>query len=135
MTTEFLNSINLSGLPPHLLTIKVGCVMMLLRNLNPKRGLCNGTRILITSVTRRVLRTRILTGSFQQQECIIPRVTIEQSVSVQVWSTPVPCSTRVRDDDKQKSRTDLQTNRIIATRLSLCTRPTLCGIFEMWIPT
>ena len=37
VTAEFLNSISLSGLPPHLLTIKVGCVMMLLRNLNPKR--------------------------------------------------------------------------------------------------
>ena len=48
VTTEFLNSINLSGLPPHLLTVKVGAVMMLLRNLSPKRGLCNGTRILIT---------------------------------------------------------------------------------------
>ena len=37
VTTEFLNSINLSGMPPHLLIVKVGTVMMLLRNLNPKR--------------------------------------------------------------------------------------------------
>ena len=43
VTTEFLNGINLSGLPPHQLTVKVGCVMMLLRNLNPKQGLCNYT--------------------------------------------------------------------------------------------
>ena len=28
VTTEFLNTINLSGLPPHLLTVKVGVVMM-----------------------------------------------------------------------------------------------------------
>ena len=76
VTTEFLNSINLSGLPPHLLTVKVGCVMMLLRNLNPKIGLCNGTRILIISMTRRILRGVILTGSHQKRVCIIPRVTL-----------------------------------------------------------
>ena len=54
VTTEFLNDINLSGLPPHKLTIKVGSIMMLLRNLNPKKGLCNGTRLLITSMTKRL---------------------------------------------------------------------------------
>ena len=42
VTTEFLNSINLSGLPPHVLTVKVGVVMMLLRNLNPKKGYVMG---------------------------------------------------------------------------------------------
>ena len=76
VTTEFLNNINLSGLPPHLLTVKVGCVMMLLRNLNPKIGLCNGIRILIISMTRRTLRGVILTGSHQKRVCIIPRVTL-----------------------------------------------------------
>ena len=55
VTTEFLNKITLSGLPPHLLTVKVGCVMMLLRNLNPKHGLCNGTRIIIVSMTQRLM--------------------------------------------------------------------------------
>ena len=34
VTTELLNSINLSGVTPHVLTIKVGVVVMLLRNLN-----------------------------------------------------------------------------------------------------
>ena len=65
VTTEFLNSINLSGLPPHQLTVKVGCVMMLLRNLNPKKGLCNGTRLLITSMTQRSIRGIVLTGNHQ----------------------------------------------------------------------
>ena len=79
VTTEFLNNINLSGLPPFKLTVKVGCVMMLLRNLNPKKGLCNGTRILITSMTKRLLRGMILTGSHQNTLCIIPRVTLYPS--------------------------------------------------------
>ena len=79
VTTEFLNRINLSGLPPHLLTVKVGCVMMLLRNLNPKQGLCNGTRLLITSMTKHMIRGIVLTGSQQGTKCIIPRVTLYPS--------------------------------------------------------
>ena len=79
VTTEFLNGISLSGLPPHQLTVKVGCVMMLLRNLNPKKGLCNGTRILITSMTQRTIRAIVLTGSHQNQRCVIPRVTLYPS--------------------------------------------------------
>ena len=53
--------------------------MMLLRNLNPKKGLCNGTRILITSMTRRLIRGIVLTGSHQNTLCIIPRVTLYPS--------------------------------------------------------
>ena len=76
VTTEFLKSINLSGLPPHQLTVKVGCVMKLLRNLNPKNGLCNGTRLLCTSMTQRMIRAIVLTGNHQNKRCIIPRVTL-----------------------------------------------------------
>ena len=52
VTTEFLNKISLSGLPPHLLTVKTGCIVMLLRNLNPKHG---GTRLIVTSMTQRLM--------------------------------------------------------------------------------
>lgn len=43
--TEFLNSLEVSGLPPHELHLKVGCIVMLLRNLNATQGLLNGTRL------------------------------------------------------------------------------------------
>lgn len=46
-TTEFLNSLQLSGLPPHELRLKNGTIVMLIRNLNSKKGLCNGTRLVI----------------------------------------------------------------------------------------
>ncbi|KAL0859003.1 hypothetical protein ABMA27_010858 [Loxostege sticticalis] len=47
--TEFLNSLNPSGLPPHKMELKVGCPVILLRNLNPTK-LCNGTRLLVKSL-------------------------------------------------------------------------------------
>ncbi|GJS23421.1 ATP-dependent DNA helicase PIF1-like protein [Tanacetum coccineum] len=43
---EFLNSLNVSGLPPRVLRLKIGCPIILLRNLDPSVGLCNGTRLI-----------------------------------------------------------------------------------------
>uniref|UniRef100_A0A0L8G0B8 DNA helicase Pif1-like 2B domain-containing protein n=1 Tax=Octopus bimaculoides TaxID=37653 RepID=A0A0L8G0B8_OCTBM len=42
-STNFLNSQDSSGLPPHKLSLKLGCPTIFLRNLNPPR-LCDGTR-------------------------------------------------------------------------------------------
>ena len=42
VTTEFINSMTPSGMPLHKLDLKVCATVMLLRNVNPKKGLCNG---------------------------------------------------------------------------------------------
>lgn len=41
-STEYLNSINASGIPLSELTLKIGCPIMILCNLDPANGLCNG---------------------------------------------------------------------------------------------
>ena len=48
--------------------------MILLRNLYPKEGLCNGTRMVATSIGRRCIEARILGGSFNGQLRLIPRI-------------------------------------------------------------
>jgi len=48
---EYLNSINVSGLPLSKLALKVGCTVMVLRNLNPQQGVCNGSRGVVTWMT------------------------------------------------------------------------------------
>ncbi|XP_026419750.1 ATP-dependent DNA helicase pfh1-like [Papaver somniferum] len=45
-TKYFLNTIVPGGLPPHKLILKIGSPIILSRNLDPKCGLCNGTRLL-----------------------------------------------------------------------------------------
>ena len=41
---EFLNSLLPNAVPPHKLFLKKYCPIILLRNLDPSNGLCNGTR-------------------------------------------------------------------------------------------
>ena len=48
---EYLNSIKDSGLPLANLQLKIGAPIMLLRNLDQSRGLCNGTCGILTKVT------------------------------------------------------------------------------------
>jgi len=52
---EFLQQLNASGLPPALLCLKVGSPVILLRNLDPGEGLCNGTRMVVFNMRRQVL--------------------------------------------------------------------------------
>ncbi|EOA12327.1 hypothetical protein CARUB_v10007922mg [Capsella rubella] len=71
---EFLNSINVSGLPKHELTLKKEAPIMLLRNIDPKGGLCNGTRLIVTQMADHVIEARIVTGNSVNEKVLIPRM-------------------------------------------------------------
>jgi ATP-dependent DNA helicase PIF1 len=49
---ESLNKMDFPGFPEHKLLLAVGMPIMLLRNLNIPQGLCNGTRLMITRLTK-----------------------------------------------------------------------------------
>ncbi|GJV04342.1 ATP-dependent DNA helicase PIF1-like protein [Tanacetum coccineum] len=49
---EFLNSLNFPGMPPHALCLKKELPIMLIRNVDPSKGLCNGTRLIITELAQ-----------------------------------------------------------------------------------
>ena len=63
--TEYLNSINVSGLPLKKLAMKEGCPVMILPNLDPQEGVCNGTRGIVTCLGNRVIEVRIIGGPLQ----------------------------------------------------------------------
>lgn len=48
---EYLNNLNISGLPPHDLKLKINHPVILMRNISNQAGLCNGTRLIIKGIT------------------------------------------------------------------------------------
>jgi len=70
--TEYLNKLNLSGIPPHCLELFVGCPIMLLKNM--AGGLANGTRLTITRLMSRLIEAKVTTGPSKDQIVLIPRL-------------------------------------------------------------
>ncbi|GJV77693.1 ATP-dependent DNA helicase PIF1 [Tanacetum coccineum] len=60
---DFLNSLKFFGLPNHKLILKVGVIIMLLRNIDQPNGLCNGTRLQVVRLDKHVIEAKIITGS------------------------------------------------------------------------
>ena len=73
---EFLNSLNGNNFPQHIIRLKIGVPIMLLRNLNQTEGLCNGSRLIVTHLGDRVVEARLMTGSHAGHDVLIPRITL-----------------------------------------------------------
>ena len=64
LPVEYLHSLNPASLPLSHLQLRVGAPVILLRNLHPKQGLYNGTRMVITQLGRRCIEAMILIGQY-----------------------------------------------------------------------
>ena len=71
---EHLNTINCSGLPLAKLRLKVGGPVMVLRNLYPAEGVCNGTRGIVKRMSPRVIEIELLSEEYRGKRIFIPRI-------------------------------------------------------------
>ncbi|SAL97378.1 hypothetical protein [Absidia glauca] len=68
---ELWNSLHISGMPNHILELKLGMPLTIMRNIDVNNGLCNGKKVYVT----RLLRHSIAVRQFNEgSECLLPRI-------------------------------------------------------------
>ena len=71
---EFLNTCELSGIPPHSLALKPGCLVILLRNIDQRAGHCNGTKYVVVNIKPHVLEMRSVDTYNRGATILLPRI-------------------------------------------------------------
>ena len=62
------------GFPQHVLELKKGVLVMLLRNLNPSEGHCNGSRYVISNLMKNLIECEAVTGKNKGTRVLFPRI-------------------------------------------------------------
>uniref|UniRef100_A0A0L8GR85 DNA helicase Pif1-like 2B domain-containing protein n=1 Tax=Octopus bimaculoides TaxID=37653 RepID=A0A0L8GR85_OCTBM len=71
---ELINDRNPSGFPPHILVLKKHYSIMLLRNLDPSEGHCNGTRYIALNLHNHLTEVEVANGTHAGIRIMIPRI-------------------------------------------------------------
>ncbi|XP_058211687.1 uncharacterized protein LOC131323863 [Rhododendron vialii] len=74
---NFIHSICPPGMPAHQLVLKENCPVMMLRNLDPSKGLCNGTRLICQKLHKHVIMAEIVVGEHQGDIVFIPHISLQ----------------------------------------------------------
>ena len=77
---EFLNSLEISGFPSHLLSLKLAAPIIILRSLDPPK-VTNGTRCMITKLSANTIEARISHSRHAGHDIIIPHIPLIPSNS------------------------------------------------------
>jgi hypothetical protein len=80
ISIEFLRAQNPSGLPPARLKLKIGTLVICLRNLFSRERLCNKTRIIITKLREYSIKVKIISGQFHGKDRVISRITLTADI-------------------------------------------------------
>jgi ATP-dependent DNA helicase PIF1 len=134
-TSEFLNDIKCSGIPNHRLTLKVGVPIMLMRNIDQAKGLCNGTRMQVDHLGNHIISATVIAGKNIGDKVIIPRmylVPTDYGLPFKFQRRQFPICLCFFNDYKQVSKTVSFKGWIVFTSACFYTRPTLCCCFKSY---
>ena len=70
---EYLNTIEVSGIPSHVIDLKIGAPIMLIRSIETHR-LLNGTRLIIRELFDEIISAEIAIGPYAGDHVLIPRI-------------------------------------------------------------
>ena len=88
---EYLHSLKATGLLPGNLHVKIGCPLILLHNLAPSCGLCNGTWMVLLQISHWVLQVQIMGGDFDGNIELIPHISLTLSSSCTKFAFSLHC--------------------------------------------
>ncbi|XP_074290471.1 uncharacterized protein LOC141617186 [Silene latifolia] len=71
---KFINKLNPGGMSPHELILKENCPVILLQNLQPSFGLCNGTRLICKRFLPNSIECVIMSSNHKGEYVFIPRI-------------------------------------------------------------
>jgi len=71
--TEFFNLLDVPGLPSHILNLKIGVPIILLRDINQPK-LCNGTRLVVKKLMNNLIEATILIGPHKGEDVLLPLI-------------------------------------------------------------
>ena len=74
---EFINSLTLSGMPEHRLCLKVGSIIVLLRNLDIQSDVCNRTRLTVKLLYENIVVAETI--SVNKKTILIPQIQLVSS--------------------------------------------------------
>lgn len=69
---EVINDLKPSGFPPHVLVLKKHSSIMLLQNIDPAGGHCNGTRYIVLNLHNNIIETEVANGTYAGTKIMIP---------------------------------------------------------------
>nr|GFB18764.1 hypothetical protein [Tanacetum cinerariifolium] len=78
-TEEFLNNLNMAGIPYHSLKLKIGTPVMWMGNIDQRVGLCNETRLQVLRMGTNVIEAKIIFDGSVGTISAIPRMVISPS--------------------------------------------------------
>ena len=68
-----------SGFPPHKLNLKVGCDVMLIKNINISSGFCNGTLLTVVKLLDNLILAKIKNGPYAGREIYLSKLAFSTS--------------------------------------------------------